>query len=118
MTLQDTAPFVRGAAGILTPVPGRSLEAELTHHVLGDRVEEVLLVLHVVVQRHRLDAELAPDTSHRHRLEALTVHDGEGGLHDPVPREPLARSGSFCCRHVHLPRVDGLTALRLGVRTS
>jgi hypothetical protein len=78
MTLQDTAPFARGAAGILTPVPGRSLEAELTHHALGDRVEEVLLVLHVVVQRHRLDAELAPDTSHRHRPEALTVHDGEG----------------------------------------
>ena len=47
---------------------------------------------HKLIQRviaELADAELASDPSHRHGLEPFLVHDLEGGLDDPLPRERL-----------------------------
>ena len=58
--------------------------------LLDDPVEHVVLVLDVVVEGHRLDAELAADPAHRDGVEALGVHDPQGRLDHALPREALA----------------------------
>ena len=81
-----------------------------------DALEKIVLVLHVVVQGHRFDADLACDASHRHRLEPLGVHHVRAR-----PRRSRSRvSGSrgfvgvvvrpIVSEAVPHPRVDTLTA--------
>ena len=72
------------------PIPGLLRELELGHDHLEDAFEDGFLVLHMVVQGHGLDAELTPQASHGHGLQALLIHHLEGGAEDPFPGQRLA----------------------------
>ena len=119
MRLQEATPRARPSPAVLRPVLDGIGEFELRHDVLADPVEEVLLVLDVVVQRHRLDADLAGDPPHRDGLEALLVHDPESRLDHAIAGERLP--GPYLV-HVHVMSrlvarpvfgVDRLTIVRL-----
>jgi hypothetical protein len=88
--LEQPAPCPGAAPAGLLPVSCRLGEIELRHHALADAVEDVLLVLDVVVERHRLDPELAPDPTHGDGVQALRVHESKRGLDHAFPRERLA----------------------------
>jgi len=45
-------------------------------------LQEIVLVTDVMVERHRLHADLAGDASHGNRLEPLLVHDAQGRVDD------------------------------------
>src|SRR5690606_27951762 len=47
-----------------------------------DALDQVVLAVHVAVERHGLDAELAPEPPHRERLDALGVDQRERSLQD------------------------------------
>ena len=68
---------------------------------VDDAVEDVVLVGHVVVQRHRLDPELLAEPAHGQRLDPALVGQGDGGAQHPLPAQrgsPLGvRTG--LCRH-------------------
>jgi hypothetical protein len=65
----------------------------------------------VVVQRHRLHADLAGHASHRHGLEAFVVHDAESRVDDAFAGEPFAGlRGSHVSSVVLVVGVDSLTA--------
>src|SRR6185437_13354542 len=51
--------------------------------------EQVVLVLDVVVERHRLVAERLPELSHRERLDPLLVHELERRGEDALAAEGL-----------------------------
>jgi hypothetical protein len=73
---------------------------ELPHHRLADPVEHVFLVADVVIQRHRLDADLTSDPAHRNGLEPVRVHHAKGGGDDALAGQTFAffrdsHGGSF-----------------------
>src|SRR5437868_4815116 len=95
-------PTVRASSGPepLSDVAGSIRVVELAHHCFADPVEHVFLVAHVVVERHRLDADLASDPAHRDGLEAVGIHDAERGGDDALAGQTLAffrgsHGGSF-----------------------
>ncbi len=57
---------------------------DLGEHQLGDPVHDVVLVLDVVVERHRLDAELLAELAHGERLDPACVGEGERGAQHPL----------------------------------
>ena len=50
-----------------------------------------------MVERHRLDADLARDSPHRHGIEPFLVHDAQRGLDHTVTRETLPRDAVVAC---------------------
>ena len=109
--LQDVPPGARARLAHLRPVLGRLGEHEVAHHPIADPLEKIVLVLHVVVQRHRFDADLACHASHRHRLEPLGVHHEESGVDDAVAGQTFAwLRGSHVSSAVLMVGVDRLTA--------
>ena len=58
---------------------------DLAHDRLDDAVEDLVLVGHMVVERHRLDAELLAELAHAEGLDAPVV--GEPGV-PPPGRDP------------------------------
>ena len=52
---------------------------------LDHPVEDVVLVRHVVVERHRLDAEPAAEAAHREGLDAVLVRELDRRAEDPLP---------------------------------
>ena len=52
---------------------------------VDDPVEDVVLVRDVVVERHRLDAELLAELAHRQRLDPACVGEREGGAQHALP---------------------------------
>ena len=69
---------------------GDELGGDLLHH----RVEQGLLAGDVVVERHRLDAELLADPPHRDRRDPLGVRHVHRGPHDALAAERQARGAS------------------------
>ena len=62
------------------PPPGDGLVSrdglrDLGHQAFGEAVEQPLLARDVVVERHRLDAQVGGDPAHRHRPESVDVRD-------------------------------------------
>src|SRR5690606_320817 len=57
-------------------------ERHLLEDLLDDALDQVVLAVHVAVERHGLDAELAPEPPHRERLDALGVDQRERSLQD------------------------------------
>ena len=49
----------------------------------------------MVVERHRLDAELLAELAHAERLEAALIGEPEGGLQDELARQRDARANSL-----------------------
>ena len=76
------------------PVVGAGREVDTVDAFLdlGDEdvdhsVEDVLLVVHVVVERHRLYAERFGEVAHAERLEPLAVGEVDGGAQDALPAQ-------------------------------
>ena len=86
----DTA-RVRIASFQLVPGVG---ELDLCDHDVDDAVEQVVLVAHVVVERHCLDAEALAELAHAERGEAVLVGVGSSGAQHPLSIERGA--GRFC----------------------
>jgi len=57
----------------LTPV------CDVAQHQVGDAIEDVVLVGHVVVQRHRLDPDLPAEPAHGQRVDPALVGKHDGG---------------------------------------
>jgi hypothetical protein len=68
-------------------------ERHLLPHELDDPVEQAVLALGVVVDRHRIDAQLRAEPAHRERVEALAIDEAERGLQDPSAVEPASNGG-------------------------
>ena len=67
------------------PVPHRGLPVrpgrrhlDLADHQVRDAVQDRGLVGHVVIERHRLDAQLLGKPSHRQCVDAVRVSDIDG----------------------------------------
>jgi hypothetical protein len=54
---------------------------------IDDAVAEVVLVGHVVVERHGVDAELLPELAHGERLEPAFVGEPHGSTQHAVPTQ-------------------------------
>jgi hypothetical protein len=83
---QDLSPRPRGLPCAPFPIAVGPRIQELGEHPLADPQEQIFLVVHVVVERHRLHAELAADPAHRHGVEALLVHDPQRRVDHAVAR--------------------------------
>ena len=73
---------------------------DLGEHEVDDAVEDRLLVGHVVVERHRLDAELLGEAPDRECVDAAGVGEVDGGLQHPLARERRAALGARARRSV------------------
>jgi Domain of unknown function (DUF4386) len=62
------------------PVLTRSREGDLADGELDDAVQDRVLVGHVLVQRHRLDAELLAEPAHGQRFDAAGIGERERAL--------------------------------------
>src|SRR5687767_2102413 len=90
MPLQRVVVGDRHAAYRAPPVAGPPFgELDLAHHQVADAGEQVLLALHVVVDRHRLDAELAREVAHGQRGDALTIGEVHGRAQHALATERL-----------------------------
>ena len=76
------------------PATGRSISAK-TRSTMPSRTS--LLVGEVVVERHRLDAELLAELAHAQGLEPALIGELQGGLEDPLAGQGFAalRSASW-----------------------
>ena len=86
-------------------------QVDLAEDQVDHAVEDVVLVGDVVVERHRLDAELLREPAHRERADALRVGQRDGGGQRPLPAEGRARR-RMSSRPVVPPRSIGLTTLQ------
>jgi hypothetical protein len=66
-------------------------DADLADDRVDQAVEQGLLAGQVVVERHRLDAEVAGEAAHRHRLDPVGVGDRDGGREQAVPAQRRPR---------------------------
>ncbi len=60
---------------------------DLAEDEVDDAVADVLLVGHVVVERHRLDSEVIAEAAHRQRLEPTFVGQADRGAQDALPTQ-------------------------------
>ena len=86
---------------VITPAFDRLLAnfgvaVEFLDDAVHDGVEEFVAGADVLVQRHRLDIQLARDRPHRRRADTLRVDQLEGDPRDEVPREPPTRTPDRC----------------------
>ena len=68
---------------------------------------EILLARDVVVERHRLDAELPPEAAHAERGDPVPIRDRNRCLEDALPVERQPDRGSLCGPGCH--RLTDLT---------
>jgi hypothetical protein len=76
----------RALANSRFPVCGGG-QVDLADDELDDAVHEVALVGHVVVQRHRFDAELTGELAHRERFDPALIGEADGGVQHTLPAE-------------------------------
>ena len=88
------------------PVGIRVGERDVREDVVDHPVEDVVLVVDVVVERHSLDAQVGPELAHREILEPVLVGVGHGGFDDPFPVERSPRGGghTYIVSHLILQR--------------
>ncbi len=68
-------------------------DLDLADDELDDPVEDRVLVGHVLVQRHGLDAELGAQAAHRQGAQSLAIGHGNRRAQDPVLRQRRAGVG-------------------------
>ena len=83
----------RALADRARPVAGGRGGPALGEDEVEEAVDHVVLVRHVVVEGHRLEAEAFAELSHRQRADPALVHELERGSEDPVSVEGNARLG-------------------------
>ena len=72
------------------PVPAGGLDFDLADHDLDRAVQQLVLVLHVPVERHGLDAELLAEPAHAQGIDAAAIGEVHGRSKDPLPGEGRA----------------------------
>ena len=106
---QDVVDRDRAPTHRAPPIVAGDRHLDLGPDEVDDAVEELVLVGEVVVDRHRLDAELLAELAHAEGLEAALIGDSEGGLQDELTRQGDARANSLrggtlrrvrCLRHL------------------
>ena len=82
------------AAGREDPLPHRRLpvgslerRVDLADDDVDQAAQELVLVGHVAVQRHRHDVEGLRELPHAQRLDAALIGQGHGGAQHPFPRQ-------------------------------
>jgi hypothetical protein len=74
------------------PLPWRVLvdgRIDLGGQPVGQRVQQLVFVLEMPVQRHRGHAELAGESADGHRLDAFGVGEDHGAVDDDRPTEQV-----------------------------
>ena len=77
VTRQRFAGRDRAPAHRRPPIASDQRQLDLAEDDVDDAVEDVRLVGDVVVERHRLNAELLCELAHRQRLKARLVREGD-----------------------------------------
>ncbi len=90
---QDLAQRDRPPAHLGLPWRARHGQVDLGEDEVDDAVDDLVLVGEVVVERHRLDAEVLAEPAHAQAIEPALVGQPEGGLEDAVAGERLAALG-------------------------
>ena len=68
---------------------------DLTNDEVGHAVKEVFLSVDVVVERHRLDAQLLGEATHAQSVDSLAIGKLDGGASDALTIERISpRLGS------------------------
>ena len=75
------------------PVAGGAGNVDLADDDVDRPVEDVVLVPHVAIQRHRLDPELLPELAHAQRVDAVAIREVDGGPKDALLGQ---RRATFC----------------------
>ncbi len=75
---------------------------DLRENDLDDPLLEVFFARDVVVERHRLDPELASKPAHAEPLDPVAVRDPDGGLEDALAVERDTGCGGSCGLGRHL----------------
>src|SRR5919198_690390 len=70
---------------------------DLAENDVDHAIEDVLLITHVVVERHRLHAELLAELAHAQGFDAVSIGEADGSFKDALPGQWRAR------RHSPLP---------------
>src|SRR5438874_7264726 len=105
---------------------------DLAEDDIDHAIEHVLLVPYVVIERHRLDAELVAELAHAERLESASIGEADGGTQDPLPGQGCAalcrlfslRRHCFTADSIHRKSIQAyavcgtLTQQAYGVSTS
>src|SRR5262249_26971746 len=95
MAILEPGPGHDDGTNALLPIARRRVgELEFAEQAQRDGVQEVVLALEVVVERHPLDAQLRAEAAHGQCLRSLGVDQLERGLDDTLAREPVALSGA------------------------
>jgi hypothetical protein len=81
---------LRAVVHRLPPLVASARCRELEVHDVEHGVEQVALVLHVVVERHRLDAQLGGELAHAQGFQPADVGERDGDVHGPVSRHRLS----------------------------
>jgi len=77
----------RSLAQLRLPVAAGQGRLDLAEDDVDHPVEEVVLVVDVVVERHRLDAELLGELAHRELLRPALVGQGDRSVKHPLSTE-------------------------------
>jgi hypothetical protein len=85
VTSEDSLGRGRSPAHGLFPVDRVRGKVDLAHHEIDHAVEDVVLVGHVVVERHRLDTEPLAELAHCERPKARLVDERDGRSEHPFP---------------------------------
>src|SRR5207244_616375 len=80
-------------AELALPRAALARQRELARTEVDDRVDQLVLVAEVNVERHRRHAELAREPPHAETLDALAVRQLESGARDPLAGESGRRRG-------------------------
>ncbi len=84
MAPQRPAGRVGAPDHLRTPLPLEGGQVDLVEDQIDDAVEDFVLSGDVVVQRHRLGAEVSSERADRERCESADVRDGHGTAEDAV----------------------------------
>src|SRR5580765_7794845 len=96
MVPEDHAGRVRAAADLLAPSSAGRGQVDLAEDDVDDAVEDLVLVLDVVVDRHRLDAELLGQGPDGQGREAVGIRDRDRATQHAVAAEARASATAGC----------------------
>ena len=101
MTSQRLAGGFRSLPHRQLPVHPDSGQLDLTEDQIDHAVEELILVCHVVVERHCFDAKRLAQPPHAERSDPVLVHEGNAGeQHSFTCERGPCLDGSGAPRHL------------------
>ena len=106
MTQEDRPGGDRPLTHGLLPVERVGGQGDLGDDEVDHAVEHVVLVGHVVVERHRFDPEPQSELAHGQCVDALLVGKRDGGAQHPLPVERRPRLGIRRCSYAHSALLD------------